>query len=58
MIDYFYACPRKEKNSCHQIYDNNLSDNQKEKLLAGANTREEKLERVSKYVLEKKRILE
>jgi len=51
MIDYMYICPYKEKNSCHRIYDDNLSNKEKEKLLSGATTREEKLKRVRKYVL-------
>ena len=49
MIDYMYICP-KTKNSCHYIYDT-LSDKEKEELLNGAITREEKLKRVREYVL-------
>ena len=55
MIDYLYICPNsRKKNSCHLIYDNNLFDKEKEELLAGATTREEKLERVREFVLKNK----
>ena len=50
MIDYMYICPKAKKNSCHIIYDR-LTESQKEKLLAGSITREEKLKRVREYIL-------
>ena len=55
MIDYMYICHINEKNSCHRIYDENLSDKEKKKLLEGATTRKEKLKRVREYVLKVKR---
>ncbi len=53
MIDYMYICPRMKKNSknsCHRIYDDNLSNKEKEELLSGAITKEEKLERVREFI--------
>lgn len=51
MIDYMYICPNpRKKNSCHNIYDE-LSGNEKEILLEGAITREEKLKKIKEYIL-------
>jgi len=55
MIDYLYLCPKTRKgenckNNCHTIYDR-LTKEQKQELLKGALTREEKLKRVREYML-------
>lgn len=47
MIDYMYICSNTGKNGCHRIYDT-LTIKQKERLLSGTTTRQEKLERVRK----------
>lgn len=57
MMDYLYMCPEKGKNcknNCHTIYGR-LSHEQQKKLLSGAITREEKLKRVKKFILEIKK---
>lgn len=54
IIDYLYMCPYNEKDGCHRIYDDNLSDEQKKELLKGATTREEKLNGIRKYILKQK----